>query len=288
MARSAKPWFNAQTGWWTVWLNGKRHRLAEGKSARKAAQQAHVDLLYTAKHNPSPEAPEQTVVSVIERWLTVALPSLSDQSRRLRAMYLQSFAEMHGWRLVKDSRPDQLQEWLLKNPQWASDWTKRDAVSAVQIVFNWAKAGLIKTNPFAGFRHRAGLPPRDITESSGDTVPRGTFVERSISSRSPQSSAQDSRAIRFTWTSLGIMSNRMTEAQGEKIFRFASLLGTRRVNLMFDCEATGVEGAKDALWYFAERLLDVRLVWSPGMYGAAYLGKQPESLGQDELKALVR
>ena len=76
--------------------------------------------------------------------------------------------------------------------------------------------------------------------------------------------------------------------QGEKIFRFASLLGTRRVNLMFDCEATGVEGAKDALWYFAERLLDVRLVWSPGMYGAAYLGQQPESLGEDEVKALVR
>ena len=60
------------------------------------------------------------------------------------------------------------------------------------------------------------------------------------------------------------------------------------MKLMFDCDPTGVEVAKDALWYFAERLIDVRLLWSPGMYGAAYLGKQPESLGQDVVKALVR
>jgi integrase len=174
MARTAKPWFNAQTGWWTVWFNGKRHRLAEGKSARKAAQQAHLDLLYTASHNPPPEAPEQTVVSVIERYLSVALPSLSDQTRFLRTMYLQSFAEMHGWREVNKCRPDHLQEWVLKNPQWVSDWTKRDAVSAVQIVFNWAKAGLIPTNPFAGFRHRRGLPRRDITEAEFRAILRTT------------------------------------------------------------------------------------------------------------------
>ena len=105
MARPAKPWFCAQTGWWTVWFNGKRHTLAKGEDARKVAQQAHLDLLYTASHNPPPEKPEQTVVSVIERYLTVALPSLSEQTRRLRKMFLQSFAEMHGWRSVSKSRP---------------------------------------------------------------------------------------------------------------------------------------------------------------------------------------
>ena len=128
MVRSAKPWFNTQSGWWTVWLNGKRVRLVQGKVARKDAQQAYLALLYTTKHNPSPDAPEQTVVSVIERYLEVALPSLSDQCRRLRKMYLQSFAELHGWREVKSCRPYHLQEWLLKNEQWVSDWTKRDAV----------------------------------------------------------------------------------------------------------------------------------------------------------------
>lgn len=89
-------------------------------------------------------------------------------------MYLQSFAEMHGWREVKKCRPDHLQEWLLKNPQWESDWTKRDAVSAVQIVFNWAKPGLIPDNPFGDFRHRAGLPRRDITEAEFRAILRTT------------------------------------------------------------------------------------------------------------------
>ncbi len=85
---------------------------------------------------------------------------------------------------------------------------------------------------------------------------------------------------------LGIMSNRMTEAQGEKIARFARQVGGNRVNLMFDCEASGIDGAKEALWYFAERRLDVRLAWSPTMHGGAYAGKQPESLTLAEWQLL--
>ena len=85
---------------------------------------------------------------------------------------------------------------------------------------------------------------------------------------------------------LGIMSNRMTEPQGEKVIRFARQLGVNRVNLMFDCEPSGVEGAKEALWFFAERQLDVRLVWSPAMYESKYSGRQPESLSRSEIDAL--
>ncbi len=86
---------------------------------------------------------------------------------------------------------------------------------------------------------------------------------------------------------LGIMSNRMTDTQGEKIARFAKQLGRGRVNLMFDCEASGVEGAKDALWFFAERRLNVCLVWSPSMHGGEFVGKQPESLARDEVVRLL-
>jgi len=52
---------------------------------------------------------------------------------------------------------------------------------------------------------------------------------------------------------LGIMFNRMTEAQGEKITRWARQLVCGRVTLMFDCEQTGSDGAKEALWYFAQQ-----------------------------------
>ena len=87
---------------------------------------------------------------------------------------------------------------------------------------------------------------------------------------------------------LGIMSNRMTEAQGDKVLRFAKQLGVNRVNLMFDCEDTGSEGAKDALWFFAERQLNVRLVWSPGMHGKQFSGKQPETIVRADLEMLIQ
>ncbi len=87
--------------------------------------------------------------------------------------------------------------------------------------------------------------------------------------------------------SLGIMSNRMTDAQGEKVQRFAKQLGVRRVNIMFDCEDSGVDGAKEALWFFAERQLDVRLVWSPSMHDGEFKGRQPESLTQADFLRLV-
>lgn len=86
---------------------------------------------------------------------------------------------------------------------------------------------------------------------------------------------------------LGIMSNRMTEPQGEKITRFAKQLGINRINLMFDCDEPGTEGAKEALWFFAERQIDVRLVWSPGTHDGEFKGWQPESLSQSNVESIL-
>ena len=88
--------------------------------------------------------------------------------------------------------------------------------------------------------------------------------------------------------SLAIMSNRMTDAQGEKVIRFAQQLGINRVNLMFDCDDPGTAGAKEALWFFAQRNITVRLVWSPTNHEGQYQGKQPESLNHDDVTALLR
>ncbi len=85
---------------------------------------------------------------------------------------------------------------------------------------------------------------------------------------------------------LGIMSNRMTDAQGEKIAAWAKQLANDRVNIMFDCEPSGVEGAKEALWFFAERKLDVRLLWSPAMHCGKFQGWQPESLNSAAISEL--
>lgn len=86
---------------------------------------------------------------------------------------------------------------------------------------------------------------------------------------------------------LGIMSNHMTEAQGEKITRWAKQLSSRKVVLMFDCESSGVEGAKEALWYCAQQQLEVRVAWSPSMYMGRFNTKQPEQLTRIEVDSLI-
>jgi len=85
---------------------------------------------------------------------------------------------------------------------------------------------------------------------------------------------------------VAICSNRITEQQVAKAIRWANHLGGKRVSLMFDCEAAGDEGAKDALWLFAQAAPDVhvRLVWSQAMHGGRFRGREPESLHGDELR----
>ncbi|MEJ7591998.1 MAG: hypothetical protein WKF77_10650 [Planctomycetaceae bacterium] len=56
---------------------------------------------------------------------------------------------------------------------------------------------------------------------------------------------------------------------------------------MFDCDDPGTEGAKDALWYFAERRIEVRLAWSPAMYDSKFNGWQPESLSEADLGTVI-
>jgi integrase len=178
MARKSRPWFNAERHCWMVWLGGKKRFLCAAdrktKKPPKEALDRLEDLLFEARRNPAPEQKGQTVASVIERYMEVALPSLSPGTVTLRSPYLQSFAELHGFRLIEDCRPDHIEEWVNKHPQWKSDWTKRDAVMAIQIVFNWAKPKLIPANPFAGFTCRAGASRRDLTPEEFQAILRST------------------------------------------------------------------------------------------------------------------
>jgi len=175
MARNAKPWFYARTGWWTAWIDGNRVPLAEGKKNKKAAEDRLKDLQYLARHNPHPDDGHQTVASVIERYMAVVFPTLAAETRKTRKNYLQNFAEAHGNRRLPEARKDHLQEWLLAHPEWKSDWTKRDAVRTVQSAFIWAAdAEIIPKNPFKGMRQVAGCPRRDMTPDEFRAILRTT------------------------------------------------------------------------------------------------------------------
>ena len=121
------------------------------------------ELLVEADRNPPPDSPRQTVVSVIETYLSFAETRLAAGTLGIRKPFLQSFAEAHGFRLIVQCKPFHLEAWLDAHPEWKSDWTKNSALRNVQAAFNWAwKKGVIDANPFRGVSHRAGLPRRDL------------------------------------------------------------------------------------------------------------------------------
>jgi DNA primase len=78
--------------------------------------------------------------------------------------------------------------------------------------------------------------------------------------------------------SLAIMSNRITDAQVTKITSWAKQFGNNRVNLMFDNDEPGIDGAKNALWQFAKNQINVRLAWYPPASEVDYQRMQPESI----------
>ena len=87
---------------------------------------------------------------------------------------------------------------------------------------------------------------------------------------------------------VAVCSNKISEAQIGKVERWSRHLAGGKVSLLFDADSAGDEGAKEALWLFAQRGLDVRLGWSQGMHAGAFFGKQPEDLTAAEWNAAIR
>ena len=86
---------------------------------------------------------------------------------------------------------------------------------------------------------------------------------------------------------VGIMSNKITEGQIEKIERFARRLSGGKVVLLFDADEAGDEGAKEAAWQLLQRNLDSRLGWTQSMYDGIFRERQPESLFREEWEQLI-
>ena len=87
---------------------------------------------------------------------------------------------------------------------------------------------------------------------------------------------------------VGIMSNKITEGQIEKIERFAKRLSGGKVVLIFDADEAGDEGAKETAGQLLQRNLDVRLAWTQSMHNGAFRDRQPESLTREEWEKLIQ
>ncbi|TWT61676.1 DNA primase [Rubinisphaera italica] len=86
---------------------------------------------------------------------------------------------------------------------------------------------------------------------------------------------------------VGVMSNRMTDAQVEKVVHWARRLAGGRIALMFDNDEQGIDGAKETLWKLHQQDgIQPRLVWSREMFGRVFDGRQPESVTEPEWQTI--
>lgn len=86
---------------------------------------------------------------------------------------------------------------------------------------------------------------------------------------------------------VGLGSNRATDAQVEKLVRFARLAGGNRVLLLPDCDDEGEAGFKDLLWKLAEQRVEVNLGCSSAMFDGQFADRQPEDISQEEWPLIV-
>lgn len=178
MAQKAGPWFRSDRNAWFVWIGGKQVKLVAGKENKVAAVDRWHQLMVERAANPVIDAPEHTVASVIDIYLTHIRGKRAARTYAHCSDYLQRFAEAHGYRLVSECKAIHLTTWLDQNPQWASDWTLSSVVSIVQRPFNWAVGqDLIERNPFRSVRRRRGTPRRPITDEEFRSLLRATAAK---------------------------------------------------------------------------------------------------------------
>jgi integrase len=173
VAREPHAWFRQQTGWWMTTINRQKIKLVKGREKRAEANKKLRELLTLRDLNPAPESGDLTVAAVIDLYLTHDKGKLAERTLYERKLYLQCFAEAHGFRKVndRDCLPFHLTSWLDAHPEWASDWTKQHAVAVIHRPFNWAaKQRLIAANPFRGVSHRAGSPRRPMTDAEFEAL----------------------------------------------------------------------------------------------------------------------
>ena len=85
---------------------------------------------------------------------------------------------------------------------------------------------------------------------------------------------------------VGVMSNRATIEQIERIRHVVCDTVADTVNIMLDADAQGDEGAKDMLWKLSEVGMRVRVGWSRQMYACRFSERETESLAPSDVSDL--
>lgn len=128
---------------------------------------------------PDPTAP--TVETVVNSYLQhAANHGKSQRAREDRARVLGLFVRAFGPHAVADLCPDDLEEWIGRQQQLKSQWSRRRWCTTVNAALNWAqrKKRLIPYNPLAGVTIRPGKRGRPLTDSEFAAIIRCATDQR--------------------------------------------------------------------------------------------------------------
>jgi integrase len=125
------------------------------------------------RDRPDPERsprPRQcrTVHEVLKAYLAEARRTLCAERLVIVQSLLGRFDATCGRLTLSEARPYDLLQWVNANPQFQSEWTRRQVFSIVKRALNWAvEMELIGRNPFRSLRSHGTLPQREPM-SDGD------------------------------------------------------------------------------------------------------------------------
>jgi integrase len=172
MSRPNKVWFRKDIGWWMVTLDGKKIRLAEGKTNRKLAEQKFHELKVVQAR--SAENCNARIADIIDGFLTWSKVHRSPETCRNHLWYGQKFSEHIGYLKATELRPNHLTQWV-DSHAWGQT-TQRNARRSVYRAFAWAvEEGLLTSNPLAGMKCPAALTrQRAMTDAEFRSLLRGS------------------------------------------------------------------------------------------------------------------
>jgi integrase len=198
MPRPNKIWFRKDIGHWMVTIDGRKVRLAQGRTNKVEAERKFHELMLVRHRRP--DAATARVVDLVEAFLAAAIKRVADETYRNYRFYAQKFAEACGRHTVAILKPFHVSHWV--SAQKWNQTTERNARRVALRVMSWAvEEGLILANPLAGMkcpppnvRKRALSPAETKAIIANAHGPIRTFLWTLL-----QTGARPSEVRRLTW-----------------------------------------------------------------------------------------
>jgi integrase len=186
VARTPKPWYNAERNAWYVTIKGKRHRLAENK---KEADRAFYSLMVT-EGEITQQRGRISVADAVET-LIESVQHHRDSTKRIYVYSLGPFAARFASRKLDSITPDEVITFVStyvgahRSGRPIGDSSRCLMFRHIKTLFRWARdIGLLAINPMHGktgpwrIRDRArGLTPEEYHAIMGDSKLNDYFKE---------------------------------------------------------------------------------------------------------------